>query len=279
MIRGNSSDLLLTPVSSVTALATVFAAGDSGAATFGNVNTKKSYFISWSLSASKYTVRVTDSVSTKIATNLDPSVTFAAMIAALVIPNDIVPVIQSADVGMTLQNTLAKYGGLVFIPSTSTLLILKDSGSQIYVTAMTPQDPNSARYGLMQGPMPYGTLNNINFASILASNLMAIGPVYTTVSSGTGWSGTVKYGIENDTLHIKGTITVGASAIAANSVLLSLPSNFRPDYQFTHGSAINTGAANSATFSGVVVGTDGSVVNQAILAANTTYNICITCAK
>lgn len=195
--------------------------------------------------------------------------------------NGNVPIVAAADMGLSLSATVAKYG-MAFIVGAAipVLILLQDAGSSIYnATAIMPKTNNAGRSAISAGNIAASTLNSVDFSAVLPVNITVAGPAYTDVTSGAGWTGSVNYGVENDTLHIKGTLTVGSSQIASGSTLFTLPAGFQPSTQFTHGSAVNTGVGASATFSGVVITTGGAIINQAILAANTTYNICITCAK
>lgn len=85
--------------------------------------------------------------------------------------------------------------------------------------------------------------------------------------------GTPQYGVENSTLHIKGTFTP-SSTIAAGTKLFS--TNQTLDARMTHGSAINAGSTGSESFVGISIQTNGDVYCLGALTSGVVYSIAVT---
>lgn len=186
--------------------------------------------------------------------------------------------ITSAQAATTyLYGVVQNYGGVVYVTdsltsNTNCALILvsykdKDSGS-FTVTMIKNQGsdtPFVASY-LNQGNTPLSnylnsTSGQMNIKFISATNIT------------TGLGGVPVVGIENSTLHIKGTFTPTAT-IAAGTKLFSTSQTLGA--RMTHGSAINSGTAGSETFVGISIQTNGDVYCLGALTSGVTYNIAVT---
>lgn len=96
---------------------------------------------------------------------------------------------------------------------------------------------------------------------------------YSVASLNSNISGTIQFGQENSTLHIKGLFSIQNATIPAGTKLFTAA---QIDYIMTHGSAINSGTAGNETFVGLSIQTNGDVYNLAPLILGTTYRIAVT---
>lgn len=114
---------------------------------------------------------------------------------------------------------------------------------------------------------------NATFNNIISKQTYALEVIFTSVTSiNTSLGGTPTYGIENSTLHIRGSFTP-TSNIASGSKLFSTGQSLNT--KMTDDSAINTGSTGAETFVGISIQTNGDVYCLGALTSGVTYNIAV----
>ena len=195
-------------------------------------------------------------------TNIEPSLPIIKKITSA----------QAANI--LLSDVVQNYGGVIYVADSLTAnensaLFLISKGSSSYSVTMLKNQGRELPF-LSSFPVQGNAYLSLYLANTSGQMVIKFNNV-TNIATGLG--GVPVYGIENSTLHIKGTFTPTQN-IAAGTKLFSTSQTLTA--RMTHSSAINSGAAGAETFVGISIQTNGDVYCLGALTSGVAYNIAVT---